>query len=63
MAEIAAALARGDLERIYREMEMIDFSKDVLSLEPRRFAGNTGSQFGMGRFRQARPRNRNASRE
>jgi len=36
MAEIAAALARGDLERIYREMEMIDFSKDVLSLEPRR---------------------------
>jgi mannose-1-phosphate guanylyltransferase len=36
MAEIAAALARDDLERIYGEMKMIDFSKDVLSAEPRR---------------------------
>ncbi len=36
VAEIAVALKRGDLEGVYREIEMIDFSEDVLRLEPQR---------------------------
>jgi mannose-1-phosphate guanylyltransferase len=35
VAEIAGALARDDLDGAYRDLDMIDFSKDVLSLNTR----------------------------
>jgi mannose-1-phosphate guanylyltransferase len=36
VAEIAAALRHGDLDAVYRELEMVDFSMAVLSREPHR---------------------------
>jgi len=36
VAEIAAALAQGDLDGAYRDLDTIDFSKDVLSVKPHR---------------------------
>jgi mannose-1-phosphate guanylyltransferase len=36
MTRIAEAVAYGDLSRAYGKIETIDFSRDVLSLEPRR---------------------------
>jgi hypothetical protein len=37
VAEVAGALARDDLDSAYRDLDMIDFSKDVRSLNPRQF--------------------------
>ena len=35
VSRIAEGIAHGELDNVYSEMEIIDFSKDVLSIEPR----------------------------